>query len=341
MRKIAICKYGQKVCFDRKDKLVDRSNVNGNQDVYKTFELLFECNPNDVFYIVSENVGAEKYDNAIDCSGETLEELASKSIDYLVVMGGVKEYEKDERLIRIINELPVKKSLLLVEDPRLIYSMSEDNRLNVMFDEVVGQTKNIYVLNNTIYDMKYVPIQTAICYKNHEFKDCKKVNNKLLIIANSSSSKYSRPKVVSSLCKGLNFEYELYGRLTADEQNLFDAKAYKGEVKYEQIVQKQSESICSLVVPVEKEWCTSKYVELLANGCLPIFYKDYGVHYLDCELVKKYTVCNTKELNEVLNFVYSNFEEVKNDVKAMYEDLVAPYIDGMIINNQIIKRLVV
>lgn len=343
-----ICKYGQKVIFDRNSDECNRSNTNGNVSLYKLLKLIFEKNSDDIFSMVSKVDDLSMFPNAFDLSNVCAKEMRHLKKDYLIVIAGLGEYEKDERLIEIINEVKVKKFILIAEDPRCISSMSNDVRLTRIPDLIITQTRKQFLFKEKEVNTVYVPIQTCDCYcVENSGKFEKKDNKNLLIISNTSGKEYDRPKIVYNLIRNIT-SYNVYGRLSDDDKRLFKKDSYIGEVNYKEITNVLNKSLYTLVVPIAKNWVTTKYVECLNNNCLPIFYKDYDLSLLDEDmcvqankryLTYKYCIGTSIELKETIDMIKRNDKQTKDDIMKLYNMLIKPYVNGVKLNEKLMKAI--
>lgn len=341
--KILIGKYGQKIMFDRSCLECQRSNTNGNVGLYKLMKLLFDSNKQDKFFLVSKSIGLRGYRNVIDFSQNGITSINVLSdLDVMVIVAGLGEYEKDERLIDIINKAKVDKFILIAEDPRCIMSMNNDKRLKRIPDIIVTQTDGVFVFKGKQVKMKYIPIQTSECYEETFSKKCSN-NDELLLIANTSGSLYNRAKIAASLLFGSGIRYNIYGRLSDDEIKLLNDGNYKGEVNYNEMKEVMQRSFFTLVIPISKGWVTSKYVFALLNNCLPIFYSDFNIELLENDLIKnesllqKYTVNSKEELVHIVNWCINNKKEVYRDIETLKFLLIEKYVNGNELNTKLMK----
>ena len=327
---ILLGKIGQKVIFNRQSKDCDRSNTNGNVGTYLLMKLLIENNKRDTFYIASENDLSSfdkiPYDNVVDASNMTVDELSGK-IKVMFVLTGLTQFEKSDRFINILNELDAKL-ILLSDDPRCLDSVEEDDRINRIPSKIISQFRGTYNFKGHDMFVEYEPIERASCYGQKFDVDFKEKTNNMVIVSNTSGKEYNRPKIVSDLICNTS-GIDVYGRLTEEEQEMLGKSNYKGEIKYKDMQEVLRKSFSTLIVPIKKGWVTSKYVEALMNGVLPIFYCDYNVGLLEYE--SPLIVFNAREFDEVYKFI--EYSAGRNDyieffVKAMYNEMIAPYLSG-------------
>lgn len=328
---IFICKYGQKVIFNRNSNESKRSNTNGNVGLYKILKLMFERN-NDTFYFLSKNDTLEHFNNVIDCSEKYLKDIDNILVDCLIVIAGIKEYENDERLIEILNYKKCNKFIIISEDPRCLKSMSMDERLKNVPDVIISQFEGEVIFKDKVVKVRYAPIQAALCYKEKDEKEiC--FNDRLLAIANDSGVDYNRIEILKKLIEGI--QCDVYGRIFDDDIKCLNGVLYHGEVTFEEMQNVIRKSFYSLLIPIEKGWCTAKYLECLMFNVLPIFYVDYNVEIIGLDRLKKYVVSNNEELNRIIGWIKMNKKEVISDIRYFKEKLVIPYFDGKILNEKI------
>lgn len=329
---ILLGKIGQKIIFNRKSKECDRSNTNGNVGTYLLFELLIENNKEDTFFVASENdLGTfEKlpYENVVDASGMHWGELEYRAdIDVMIVLTGLTQYEKNDRFINIINNLSAK-FMLLSDDPRCLDSVSEDERIRRKPDIVISQFDGEYNFKGTNYYVRYEPIERASCYKFVPSKKDKDID--VVIVSNTSGEKYNRVKIVSELINGMT-GLSIYGRLSAEERESLGEGNCKGEVKYTEMQEILGRSYSTLVVPIKKGWVTSKYVESLMNGVLPIFYEDYNTALLEAEDL--IVVRDNEDFAEAIENVRKDKERTRKLVDEWFKLMIEPYVSGKRLSN--------
>ena len=333
--KVLIGKYGQKVIFDRMAKEVQRSNTNGNVYLYKLMKLLFDNNKDDTFFLISNNIGSEIFDNVIDFSQNDVKSLnVLNDLDALIIIAGLSEYEKDERFIEIINEAKTKKFILIAEDPRCIQSMNDDNRLTRVPDIILTQTKGCITFKHKVVDMVYEPIQTSACYEESFYYNDRKAEG-LLLVANTSGKEYDRPKIAGKILDDISCD--VYGRLTEEDISFLKNGAYYGEVNFDEMIKVIRKAYYMLLIPIKNGWCTAKYLEAILNDTLPIFHKDYNVDLLCNNLLNKYVVESTEDLKFIIDYANKHKEVVENDMQEFRKTLVEPYMSGSVLSNRIMS----
>lgn len=324
---ILVGKIGQKLIFNRKSKDCDRSNTNGNVGTYLLFKLLFENNKEDTFYVASENdlntFDEKPFENVVDASSAEWEVLDIIGIDAMFILTGLTQYEKSSRFIDIINNVEAK-FILLSDDPRCLDSVSEDSRIIRKPIEIISQFEGSYNFKGVEYQVKYVPIERASCYKCEIHNDEKDTD--MIIISNTSGKEYDRVKIVSEIIGGLT-GLDVYGRLSVEERMMIGYDNCRGEVKYTEIQNIFRKAFGTFVVPIKKGWVTSKYVESLMNGVLPIFHEDYNTNLL--EVKNLIVIHNKNEFVDVFeNLVKKDKAKVKELVTFWRNVMIAPYVDG-------------
>lgn len=335
--KYAIAKVGQKIIFDRNSVECDRSNTNGNVGTYLLFKLLAENNPDDLFYVISDNDGLFHIDNMINAKDMSDDDLMNAGIDAVIVLTGLTQFEKGERLFDVINNVG-KKFILLSDDPRCLDSVLSDVRLKRVPDDIIAQFEGCCKFKKSVLKVKYVPLQTASCYGFNvdgvsRYVFGSKVFN-TIAIANTSGKKYNRTKILSKLIK--NLPIPVFGRLSDKERKVIGEPKCFGEKKFDVIQSMLRLTKNTILIPIRKNWVTSKYVESLMNFVVPIFYKDYATNLLECdELI---IVKNQKDLKKVLQKQRNLSDEQQYDyVRHLISRLIEPYVDGKKLSKEIIS----
>lgn len=323
---ILIGKIGQKIIFNRDSKDCDRSNTNGNVGAYLLFKLLIENNKSDVFYVAGENdlstFGKMPFKNVVDVSDLNYEEVNKLNIDVMFILTGLTQFEKSDRFFDIINKSNAKY-ILLSDDPRCLDSVSKDNRMTKIPNIIISQFEGIYDFKGVECKVKYVPIERASCYKFKPFEIEKE--HDMVIVSNTSGKEYDRVKILSEIVSGIP-GINIYGRLSDDEKDILGRENCKGEIKYTEMQEVFKKAYSTFMVPIKKGWVTSKYVEALMNGVLPIFHEDYGANLLEC---KDLIVIHDK--NKFISLL-SDIKANKNDFDKLrikwFNIMIRPWIDG-------------
>lgn len=325
---IILGKIGQKIIFNRESADCDRSNTNGNVGTYLLFKLLIENNKEDTFYIVSENdlwtFEDLPFENVVDASDVDWEVLEVLGMDAMFILTGLMQYEKNTNFLNIINNIGAK-FILLSDDPRCLDSVSEDDRIVRKPDEIISQFEGKYNFKGKEYQVKYEPIERASCYKCDTYYGSKDTD--MIIVSNTSGKEYDRVKVVSEIIDGTT-GLDIYGRLSEEERRMLGDDNCRGEVKYIEMQNIFRKAFSTFVVPIKKGWVTSKYVEALMNGVLPIFHEDYNTNLFGIDDLV-IVVHNKDEFIDVFeNVVKRDKAKVKMLVSKLTKILIDPYIDG-------------
>ncbi len=324
---IGIAKIGQKVFFNRDSKEVKRSNTNGNFGTYKLFTLLFELNKLDTFYMLSKSdLDLTIYPNVIPCCAD------QNKLDAIILLPGLVLHKSDLDTLEVIKNSKCKL-VILSDDPRCLRETLKYLKRKPNF---VGMQNNDFVYwNNKVLDGFYVPLEMA---QNYKFKRPIYFYKQFdfTVVANDSGDKYNRIKILSELISDINVN--IYGRISDEKKAILGKNKCRGEVEYSEMQRILSKTLSTLLIPIEKNLVTSKYIEAIQNRVVPIFHKDYNIGLLgltDYPLL----VSNNEQLKECLKIVKSNPYFVSTINKELYEKYVEPYIDGTKLN-EIIKEIV-
>lgn len=327
---IGIAKIGQKIYFDRSNEAVDRSNTNGNQGTYKLIMLLVENNIQHNFYMISDNDLSSTTDKPINLHSNYF----GVKFDFIFILTGLGEYEKDESFISRLNTEYAKGVMFvfLCEDPRCLESMNDDERMNFVPRVIIGQRNEKVTYKGKQRTMIYKPIEKAICYDYNEEIDWNSKTTEVVAIANTSGDKYNRPEILHNLIG--TEDIPVYGRLSEEEQKWF--VNYCGEVKYDDMMSILDKSISTIIIPIREGWVTSKYVEALMHGVYPIFYKDYATELLKWDAYPV-TVDDMDELGETLRLIRDNPLDAKDMVKRWRCTEIVPYTSGELLSRDIME----
>lgn len=332
-KKVLIGKVGQQVFFNRSSEEVKRSNTNGNVGLYKLMKLMFD-NMRDVeFWLASQNDGVGQFANVIDASSCDFLDIADIEFDAFILVAGIAEYEKDERFIKIVNDASnhCKKTVLISEDPRCTESISNSWAFHsFMPDVILDQHDGFTRFKDKIFNVTYSPIEMAACYEEKVRDPLDFSKEGVVVVANRTGSGYDRTSKIINALSGVSFPYELYGRLSQDEKERAAGLNYLGEVAYDKIEEALDHALVTYCVPIERSWVTSKYVEALIHGVLPIFHTDYAVELLSAD-IELFMFANTSsDLEDRYNEISSphNRIGVASLVRTLQKKLVEPYVDG-------------
>lgn len=329
MRKIAVGKFGQKLIFNRDSNECKRSNTNGNVGAYLFYKLLFETNPYDMFVVIGDNdlntFDVNPFGNVIDGTQYTLDELLMMDIDFGIMnIGLLNENNSEDFLMSYINNSGIKW-LLVADDPRCLDTKAKDfvNLPRKIVSQFEGKTN----FCGKEYEVEYVEIERANCYlKKYDEISNERVND-FVVIANDAG-KYDRIKKVKLFTKGIEC-VKIYGRVSDKVKN--DNDKFKGEVDYETINKIMRETKTTFLVPIKENWVTSKYVEVLINGVLPIFHKDYATNLLAYPFTDKniFDIASTpSELKKLVEFYSKNEKARKDKVEFLRKYLLDFYRSG-------------
>lgn len=330
---IAIGKFGQKLIFNRNSRECQRSNTNGNVGAYLFFKMLIETNPYDLFVVVGENdlssFDIKPYHNVVDGTQYSLDELVRMDLDYGILnIGLLKEHNPDDILMTYINKSNINW-LLASDDPRCLDTKAQDF-INLP-NKIVSQFEGKINFAGKEYDVEYYGIERANAYECNFTSINNYRQHNFIIIANTAGD-YDRISKVEDFTRHIPFT-EIYGRV--DKEVMTRNEKFKGEVDFKTINHIMDNTKLTFVVPIKENWVTSKYIEVLNNGALPIFYKDYNTELLNVDLID--VVRTPSDLRQLVKFYLENEEARRLKVERLREELVSPYYNGKILSNLLIN----
>ena len=207
-------------------------------------------------------------------------------------------------------------------------SYVEEFKISNLPSAIYGQSTKEYKIQDVSYVLQYMPVEKTVLYKSKmTFK--KQKTCICSVIANKSGKEYDRLQIVKDIVKS---NYPVYGRLD-DKQY---PSNFKGEVKYDEVERILQSSISTLLVPVRPGCMTSKWVEAIIQGCIPIFYKDYPFEYTGIR--EPFIVSSENDLKQVLEYILRNEERYQKYVDEL-QNLLSIYLDGKLLNEQIMSMI--
>lgn len=345
-KKIAIAKIGQKIIFNRNDTLVKRDNSNGNYELYQMLRLLFDNTQDVDFYIISDNDIATTniYNHVKDSYGDK-----PKKYDATIVIAGLGDYENNLYSDTLFNTINLSDKLLLIStDPRCLESTLIDKRLTKQPNKILSQFEGTVNYDGIIYNIDYAPLETSTAYEHKLDASLDNYFNKtkkLVVISNSSAKEYGRIEKVSKLLDSFK-DVEVYGKIIPEEVKLLNKQHYMGSVKYNIIPKILKASDTTLIVPIDKNVVTGKYIEALMYNCIPIFYKDYNIKDINkpnehiSKLLQDLVVENSEELIDKVSQLTNDVMSLVRIHMTLYYALVAPYVDGKKLSREIMRRVI-
>lgn len=339
MKKILCGKIGQKVLFNRCTKEAVRSNTNGNVGAYLTFKSLFENNPDCEFYFVGvsdQPVGRSKeWENVVFCR-EFCTDI--EEADYGLFIPGITF--DDGLTIMYINNL-CKHWAVIADDPRCLRALAGRNDLFVPPEVIFSQRNGVTRFIETGVDVVeyYAGVEKLSAY-GAKFCEFSGRPTDVLLVANASPYRNEKvAQVLEELSCDNTIKLKAFGRCDLEGLPFKEYEdIYGGEVTYLKSQHEMLYATASVIIPIEYGWATSKYVECLVNGCVPVIYGGYGESIHD--FCKGLLRCNSvAELHDVLKYLNSDKELANVFAKVQYQRYVEPYADGKFFSNIVMERV--
>lgn len=339
-KKVGIGKIGQKLIFNREQELAKRSNTNGNVGAYLFYKLLIENNPDIDFYMIGdsdlETFETPPYDNLFDVTKWKLSNHKRMSdvydLDYCIMIIGLLKETNDDIALEILNHIGTKW-LLIADDPRCLNTKAKD--IINMPTKIVSQHPTEMKFAGKTYKVNRLPIETASAYQQeviNPFDKLGKAEDDFVVISNGTAD-FDRTGIVSRMIECID-NTKVYGRVPSSVMR--ENSKFVGEVDFESINNIMKTMKTTLLVPISPGWVTSKYVEALLNGVLPIMHVSYGYNYLNGKNDFD-VVTSPYSLKQLLDYYDENQVEWYNKVIALQDKFVKPFIDGRLLSKLIIE----
>lgn len=169
----------------------------------------------------------------------------------------------------------------IINDPR--YDLAQSRDIIKVPDVSLSQYDYFYVKNNiksyadqdrieTNVNVKYAGMEKIFMYgrKREPIDVSKRTTNFMVVLNEGSPSRYDM--LNDWVLKDIK-DVEIYGRWE-DERALKDPR-FKGSMQLEDLQNKLKTVRCSFIIPIAPGWVTSKYIELIQAGVIPILHPSY------------------------------------------------------------------
>jgi hypothetical protein len=124
-------------------------------------------------------------------------------------------------------------------------------------------------------------------------------------------------------------DWSIYGKWSPEVMKKYNN--FKGMITGDQIDDIFADTKYTLIVPIAKNWVTSKYVEMLATGTVPFFHPDYDTQYHILEKGHFLRVTSPKDLEKKINFLNKYPEERFKLVEEFQEKVFGNTTNGHVI----------
>lgn len=128
-------------------------------------------------------------------------------------------------------------------------------------------------------------------------------------------------------------DYRIYGKWAAAVKDKYNS--FKGEISPYKLDETFENTRYTLIIPIEKNWVTGKYVEMLMCGVLPFFHPDYDTqhHILPADHILR--IKSPAALKSAIDFFERHPEERIKLVKQLQDSLLANITDGSFLSDVI------
>lgn len=183
--------------------------------------------------------------------------------------------------------------------------------------------------------VKYAEMEKIFLYdrKVEDIDVSKRTTNMMIVLNEGKPSRYEMLKTY--ILNQIN-DIEIYGSWE-NEAALKDSR-FKGSLQLEDLQNKLKSVRCSFIIPIAPGWITSKYIELIHAGVVPIFHPSYDAqNILDYpEALRATSPEAVKKIAAALE-VDSFYESVISALRRKY--LHSSLTDGSRLNQIIMKEI--
>lgn len=347
MSNIGIGKIYQSINFCRdKNK---RSNTNGNLDTYLLFKMMIEKNPQNTYYLLGSSDYSEldvKYDNVVDVYdlSKNYDYDLSRTLydnridlDYNLFVMGLVGYKPEEsnglQMLDYINANSIPW-FVLSQDPRCIDSpQAKFNNLprqiftTCPMDEKYSWADGDCATNQLV--TKYMPLHHSILY-GQDIKSYSLESKDVAfdIICNETKD-FDRLKVINEVV-GKDFNYNIYGRWSGEDTR------FAGELEYDKLMKHFKKVQATFLIPIKPGWVTTKYLEMLAIGVVPILYYMYDFYDVELKMPK---VWNKSGFDKFLKFITCSYSSNEYMLETLKERHLTDDVLNCITLNDMLKEV--
>ncbi len=225
----------------------------------------------------------------------------------------------------------------LIRDPMQSlgqYDHSYDHRHIVSYDD---QTHV-----KSVIETKYAPIETLFCVNRTYPENLSKKTRDFVVVANERHiSRYPMLDewILSQFSKD---EVSIYGKWDEreDGKTLFGDPRYQGSLHIDALHQVMSETKVTFVVPQHKGGVTSKWVEMLHSGVVPIFHPSYDTQG-HIKIPERLRPKNPSELKDLVKSLIEDDIGRVALIEQMKKDLLLPsFYDGSLVSKLVIESFI-
>lgn len=143
-------------------------------------------------------------------------------------------------------------------------------------------------------------------------------NNDFVIVANQS--KYCKLDRLSEIKKYIgDLDVSIYGRY--DDDTVFEDKRFKGSLPLDKLYDVLKKAKYTLIIPIDFNWATSKYIECINNGLIPFFHPAYDTQK-NVKIPEYLRISSPDELRLKLNELRQN-KTMRDQIKFACESLIS------------------
>lgn len=136
----------------------------------------------------------------------------------------------------------------------------------------------------------------------------------------NQTQKFDRLSILKDYIKDIP-NVEVYGKWPDD---VYEDERFKGSLDFDELHNKLKEYRCSFMIPIDKGWVTTKYIELLSEGVIPFMHEYYdGNKVLD--LPEYLRVKSPEDLVKKINAVCTD--------DSLYYSLLTECIENIFTDN--------
>lgn len=245
--------------------------------------------------------------------------------------------------INWLNENPNLKWIEIINDPRYTKAQTRDfisepvKSLSQYDYTYVHKRINSFEDQSIIevgHEVKYAGMETGFCI-NRNYPDISKIKktNKFIIILNEG--KPSRYNTLNEWVLSKFNDVEVYGKW--EHKSAITDSRFRGSVHIEEVQRKVTATKYTFIIPIDKGWVTSKYIEMIHAGCIPFFHPSYDEqnHLNVPDIIR---VKTPQQLLDTIELMENDEDLRISTLKELQKNILKEeYYTGEFINNMLMN----
>lgn len=170
--------------------------------------------------------------------------------------------------VEIINDprYTLRQSRDIIPNPTVSLSQFDFTYTKSSIRSYADQTRDDHKIKCTYNEMEKI----FLFGRNSPNTNRNRNTNFMIVLNEGSPSRYDM--LNEWVLKNIS-DVEVYGKW--EHESAVNDSRFKGSLNIETLQEKLADVKCTFIIPIEKGWVTSKYIEMIHAGVIPIFHPTY------------------------------------------------------------------